>query len=112
MRYSAVIREFEIIGEAVGKLSAAWKDGYPEIPWQDIKDLQTSYHDICNPTGTQYNTMLMLEVLKHTGSLLSNHIADADKAYIQEHLDVCEIFKVTPFASETALLWKRGMHLP
>lgn len=40
MRYSAVIREFEIIGEAVGKLSAELKDGYPEIPWQDIKDFR------------------------------------------------------------------------
>ena len=40
MRYSAVIREFEIIGEAVGKLSAALKDGYPDIPWQDIKDFR------------------------------------------------------------------------
>lgn len=40
MRCSAVIREFEIIGEAVGKLSAALKDGYPEIPWQDIKDFR------------------------------------------------------------------------
>ena len=40
MRYSAVIREFEIIGEAVGKLPAALKDGYPEIPWQDIKDFR------------------------------------------------------------------------
>ena len=77
-----------------------------------IEDLQTSYHDICNPTGTQYNTMLMLEVLKHTGTVLSDHIADADKVYIQEHLAACEIFKVTPFESETALLWKRGMPLP
>lgn len=40
MRYSAVIREFEIIGEAVGKLSAVLKDGYPDIPWQDIKDFR------------------------------------------------------------------------
>ena len=40
MRYSAVIREFEIIGEAVGKLSVTLKDGYPEIPWQDIKDFR------------------------------------------------------------------------
>lgn len=40
MRYSAVIREFEIIGEAVGRLSAELKDGYPEIPWQDIKDFR------------------------------------------------------------------------
>ncbi len=40
MRYSAVIREFEIIGEAVSKLPAALKDGYPGIPWQDIKDFR------------------------------------------------------------------------
>lgn len=40
MRYSAVIREFEIIGEAVGKLSEELKGGYPEIPWQDIKDFR------------------------------------------------------------------------
>lgn len=40
MRYSAVIREFEIIGEAVGKLSATLKECYPEIPWQDIKDFR------------------------------------------------------------------------
>ncbi|MEI6206574.1 MAG: DUF86 domain-containing protein [Desulfuromonadales bacterium] len=40
MRYSAVIREFEIIGEAVGKLSEELKRGYPEIPWQDIKDFR------------------------------------------------------------------------
>lgn len=40
MRYSAVIREFEIIGEAVGKLSAELKQAYPDIPWQDIKDFR------------------------------------------------------------------------
>lgn len=40
MRYSAVIREFEIIGEAVGKLSDNLKSGYPEISWQDVKDFR------------------------------------------------------------------------
>jgi uncharacterized protein with HEPN domain len=40
MRYSAVIREFEIIGEAVGKLPADVKDIYLDIPWQDIKDFR------------------------------------------------------------------------
>ncbi len=40
LRCSAVIREFEIIGEAVGKLPAGLKDTYPEIPWQDIKDFR------------------------------------------------------------------------
>lgn len=40
MRYSAVIREFEIIGEAVGKLPMELKTGYPDVPWQDIKDFR------------------------------------------------------------------------
>jgi len=40
MRHSAVIREFEIIGEAVGKLAAELKLAYPAVPWQDIKDFR------------------------------------------------------------------------
>jgi len=40
MRHSAVIREFEIIGEAVGKLSDTLKQAFPEVPWQDIKDFR------------------------------------------------------------------------
>jgi uncharacterized protein with HEPN domain len=40
MRYSAVIREFEIIGEAVGKLDDRLKEKYLGIAWQDIKDFR------------------------------------------------------------------------
>jgi uncharacterized protein with HEPN domain len=38
--YSAVIREFEIIGEAVGKLPEALKGRRPDVEWQDIKDFR------------------------------------------------------------------------
>ncbi len=38
--FSAVIREFEIIGEAVGKLPEEFRDCYPEVNWQDIKDFR------------------------------------------------------------------------
>ncbi|MDZ7830636.1 MAG: DUF86 domain-containing protein [Desulfobacterales bacterium] len=38
--YSAVIREFEIIGEAVGKLPDSMKSEYKNIDWQDIKDFR------------------------------------------------------------------------
>lgn len=38
--YSAVIREFEIIGEAVGKLPDDIKQKRPEVAWQDIKDFR------------------------------------------------------------------------
>ena len=40
MRYSAVIREFELIGEAVGNLADHVKENYPHIAWQDIKDFR------------------------------------------------------------------------
>jgi uncharacterized protein with HEPN domain len=38
--YSAVIREFEIIGEAVGKLPESFKKKRPDVEWQDIKDFR------------------------------------------------------------------------
>ncbi len=37
---SAVIREFEIIGEAVGKLPDDVKQRYRDVEWQDIKDFR------------------------------------------------------------------------
>ncbi len=40
MRCSAVIREFELIGEAVGNLADNVKENYPHIAWQDIKDFR------------------------------------------------------------------------
>lgn len=38
--HSAVIREFEIIGEAVGKLPGHLKEKHREVEWQDIKDFR------------------------------------------------------------------------
>jgi uncharacterized protein with HEPN domain len=38
--YSAVIREFEIIGEAVGKLPDELKLKHPDVEWQDVKDFR------------------------------------------------------------------------
>jgi len=38
--YSAVIREFEIIGEAVGKVPESFKEKRPDVEWQDIKDFR------------------------------------------------------------------------
>jgi len=38
--YSAVIREFEIIGKAVGKLPEEIREKRKDIVWQDIKDFR------------------------------------------------------------------------
>jgi uncharacterized protein with HEPN domain len=38
--YSAVIREFEIIGEAVAKMPEELKGSRPDVEWQDIKDFR------------------------------------------------------------------------
>jgi len=38
--YSAAIREFEVIGEAVGKLPDELKQRRSDIQWQDIKDFR------------------------------------------------------------------------
>lgn len=38
--YSAVIREFEIIGEAVGKIPSELKQKRTDVEWQDIKDFR------------------------------------------------------------------------
>ena len=38
--YSAVIREFEIIGEAVGKLPESFREKRLDVEWQDIKDFR------------------------------------------------------------------------
>lgn len=40
MRVSAVVREFEIIGEAVGKLPETIKANYPDVPWREVKDFR------------------------------------------------------------------------
>lgn len=40
MRNAAVVREFEIIGEAVGKISESIKANFPKVPWREIKDFR------------------------------------------------------------------------
>ncbi|MBS4025855.1 MAG: DUF86 domain-containing protein [Clostridia bacterium] len=42
----AIVRRIEIIGEAVGCLPDSLKSRYPDIPWQDIKDMRNKLiHD-------------------------------------------------------------------
>jgi len=36
LRQSAIIRQLEIIGEAVKSIPNTFRDNYPQIPWKDI----------------------------------------------------------------------------
>jgi uncharacterized protein with HEPN domain len=40
LRQDAVIRQIEVIGEAVKKLSLELKERYPEIPWKDVAGMR------------------------------------------------------------------------
>lgn len=71
-----------------------------------IEDLQTSYDTGFNSTNTQYNSALMVELFKRTGTIVSDYIAAEDKKYIQETVKSCEIYKIKPFESESAVFVK------
>ncbi len=40
MRQDAVVRQLEVIGEAVKQISAEVRDQRPEIPWRDIAGMR------------------------------------------------------------------------
>ena len=42
MRSDAVIRNFEIIGEAVAQIPDSIREGYPSVAWQEIARLRNS----------------------------------------------------------------------
>ena len=76
MRYSAVIREFEIIGEAAGKLPAILKERFPKIEWQDIKDFRNllihEYFGV-NPKFSRFGIFVgwnegLVNIMKKTSS--------------------------------------------
>ena len=40
LRQDAAIRQIEVIGEAVKKLSSELKERHPEIPWKDVAGMR------------------------------------------------------------------------
>lgn len=40
MMHSAVERRLEVLGEAASRISDAFQDAHPEIPWKEIKGLR------------------------------------------------------------------------
>ena len=36
----AIIRQLEIVGEAAGRLSSAFKQAVPEVPWEDVVNMR------------------------------------------------------------------------
>lgn len=46
MHQAAVLHELTVIGEAAGRLSDAFKDAHPDIPWKDVvgQRVQLAHH--------------------------------------------------------------------
>ncbi len=40
MRYNATIRMISVIGDAITNLEKGFKEKYPQVPWQQIKDMR------------------------------------------------------------------------
>ena len=80
MLRGAVERHVEIIGEAAGKVSKAFKDSHPEIPWQRIiaqrhvlvHDYGEIEHELIWNVATKYIPELIAELEKLILPLPSN----------------------------------------
>jgi uncharacterized protein with HEPN domain len=75
--FSAVIREFEIIGEAAGKLPVEFRQCYPDVRWQDIKDFRNIL--IHEYFGVDLEIVWKvvqeeLPILLHTVNMMSNDL--------------------------------------
>jgi uncharacterized protein with HEPN domain len=40
LHQNAVIRSIEVIGEAAGRLSSAFRNRYPQVPWRDVTGMR------------------------------------------------------------------------
>lgn len=70
--YSATIRELEIIGEAVSKLSDELKEQYPNVLWQQIKSFRNKL--IHEYFGIDYK--IVWDVVKNELPILKSQIVD------------------------------------
>jgi len=69
----AVVRNFEIIGEATAQLPASFKDAHPHIPWRDIADFRNvlihEYFGVNLPTLWEIVEMNLDELRKQLSEL-------------------------------------------
>jgi trans-aconitate methyltransferase len=66
-----------------------------------IEDLHTSLWSSHISSDDVITTLEMLNQLNETGKLLSNHISDKDKKYIEESIDSIKIWSRTPDYNES-----------
>jgi uncharacterized protein with HEPN domain len=64
----AVIRRLKIIGEAVRRLPADFKDKYPEIPWETIANVRNALE------SEEYDLELIWETVKVEVPILKREI--------------------------------------
>ena len=74
---NAVIRSFEVIGEAMKNLSEKIKNEHPDLPWRDITGMRNKLiHDYFSVNlGVVWKTVERdLSVLKNTMKVLEDHV--------------------------------------
>ena len=78
----AVIRKFEIAGEAVKNISQELKDQYPGVPWKSMAGMRDKLiHD--------YAGVDLVAVWETIQKLLPSLISDFNKIYAYDFLPAC-----------------------
>jgi uncharacterized protein with HEPN domain len=72
---SATIRELEIIGEAVGKISSEIKSKYSDVLWQPIKDFRNKI--VHEYFGIDYR--MVWDIVKNELPILNSQMSDIIK---------------------------------
>ena len=74
LRQSAIIRQLEIIGEAVKNVPNAFREKFPKIPWKDIAGLR----DILSHAYFGVNMERIWNIIKFDLSILKKELINVE----------------------------------